>query len=152
MFICTYALHTAFYACFQFQIHRSTWFTVVPLCYLLLLVPRPHYLIMYTCVCDTRHLTLLYVLTGLRLTTLDSHVQILETRPWWPYCTWSKYTADSSVTVGAQQKLGLSPQLFLPVPLLFGSRDPSCCSWAPLSFCISLHMMYFCISGEVIFL
>ena len=87
----------------------------------------------------------LYVLAGLRLTTLDSYVQILETGPWWPCCSCSECAADPSVMIGAQQKLGLSPQLFLPVPLLFGSRDPSCCSWAPLSFCISLHMMYLCI-------
>ena len=61
------------------------------------------------------------------------------------YCSWSEYAADPSVTIGVQQMLGSSSQLFLPVPLLFGSRDLSCCSWAPLNFCISLHMMYFCI-------
>ena len=64
---------------------------------------------------------------------------------WWPYCSWSECAVNPSVTIGVQQKLGLSPQLFLSVPLLFGSRDPSCCSWVPLSFCISLHMMCFCI-------
>ena len=90
-------------------------------------------------------LALLYVLAGLRLTTLNSHVQILETGPWWPCCSWSECAADPSVTIEVQQKLESSPQLFLPVPLLFGSRDPSCCSWAPLSFCISLRLMYFCI-------
>jgi len=45
---------------------------------------RPHHLIMYTCTCYARQLALLYVLSELRLTTLNSHVQILETGPWWP--------------------------------------------------------------------
>ena len=85
MFTCTYALHTAFYTCFSFQIHRYTWFTVIPLIFLMLHViawtcmSGPHHLIMYMCACYARHLALLYVLAGLRLTTLDSHVQILET-------------------------------------------------------------------------
>jgi len=78
-------------------------------------IPGPHHLIMYTCACYARHLTLLYVLTGLRLTTLNSHVQILETGPWWPCCIWSEYAADLFVTIGVQQKLGSSPQLFLLV-------------------------------------
>jgi len=92
---CTFTLRTAFYACFQFQIHRYIWFTVVPLISLTLFVItctcilRPHHLITYTCICHARHLILLYVLVGLRLTTLNSHVQILETRPWWPCCNWS---------------------------------------------------------------
>ena len=54
----------------------------------------PHHLIMYTCASYARHLALLYVLAGLRLTTLNSHVQILETGPWWPCCSWSEYAAD----------------------------------------------------------
>jgi len=87
MFICTYALHTALYACFQFQIHRYIWFTVVPLISLMLFfitctcILGPLYLIMYTCTCYARQLASLYVLAGLRLTTLNSHVQILETGP-----------------------------------------------------------------------
>ena len=52
-------------------------------------MPEPHHLIMYTCAHYACHLALLYVLTGLRLTTLDSHVQILEIGPWWPYCSLS---------------------------------------------------------------
>ena len=156
---CIYALHTAFYECFSFQIHRYTWFTVVPLISFMLLViactcmPEPHHLIMYTCAWYARHLALSYVLAGLHLTTLDPHVQILETGPWWPCCSWSECAADPSVTIGVQQKLGSLPQLFLPVPLLFGSRDPSWYSWAPLSFCISLHILYsFVFFGDIIFL
>ena len=109
---------------FQFQIYRYTWFTVVLLISLILFVNSytcilgPHHLIMYTYTCYARHLALLYVLIGLRLTTLDSHVQIKDTGPWWPYYSWSEYAADSSMTVGAQQMLGLSSQLFLLVPLL----------------------------------
>ena len=92
MFICTYALHTASYACFLIQIHRYTWFTVVPLISLVLLVisctcmPGLYHLIMYTCACYARHLALLYVLARLHLTTQNSHVQILEPGLWWPYC------------------------------------------------------------------
>jgi len=37
---------------------------------------------LYTCTCYARHLALLYVLAGLHLTILDSHVQILESGPW----------------------------------------------------------------------
>jgi len=50
----------------------------------------PHHLIMYTCICYARQLASLYVLVGLRLTTLHSHVQILETGHWWPCCSWSE--------------------------------------------------------------
>jgi len=131
MFICTYALHTAFYACFQFQIHRYKWFTVVPSISLMLFVILctcilgPHHLIMHTSTCYTRHLALLYVLVGLCLTTLDSHVQILEIEPWWPCCSRSECAADPPVVVRVQQKLGRrrnsSFQLFsclaLEVPL-----------------------------------
>ena len=166
MYLCS--SYCLLYACFQFQIHRYTWFTVVPLISLMLFVITctcilgPHHLIMYTCTYYARQLASLYVLAGLCLTILDFDVQILETGHWWPYCSWSECAADPSVTIRVQQKFGSSPQLFLPFPLLFGSRDPSFCSWASLSFfislydvlsfCISLHMMYFCISSDVIFL
>ena len=84
----------------------------------------PHHLIMYTCTCYARHLALLYVLAGLRLTTLNSHVQILKTRPWRPCCSRLECAADPSVTIGVQKKFGSSPQLYLPVPLLFSSETP----------------------------
>ena len=112
MFICTYALHIAFYACFPFQIHRYTWYTVIFLISLMLLViactcmPEPHHLIMYTCAWYARHLALSYVLTGLHLTTMNSHIQILETGPWWPCYSWSVCAANPSVTIRVQQKLG----------------------------------------------
>jgi len=48
----------------------------------------------------------IYVLAGLRLTTPDSHVQILEPGPWWPYCSWSECAANPFMVTGAQQKLG----------------------------------------------
>ena len=150
MFICTYALHTAFYACFQFQIHRYTWFTVVPLISLMLLViactcmPGPHHLIMYTCACHARHLALLYVLTGVA-TTLDSHVQILETGPWWPCCSWSEYAAnffrdDRSAAetwiIVAALPSSSSPVWFSRPLLLLVSIS---------QLCISLRIMYSCI-------
>ena len=69
-------------------------------------MPGPHHLIMYTCVSYARHLALLYVLAGLRLITLDSHVQILETGPWWPYYTRSECAAGPPVVVRALPKLG----------------------------------------------
>ena len=43
---------------------------------------------------------------GLYLTTLDSHVQILEPGPWWPFCSWSECGADHFVATRVQQKLG----------------------------------------------
>ena len=53
---------------------------------------------------------------GLHLTTLDSHVQILEFGPWWSFCTWSECAADPPVVIRVQQKLGhrhsSSSQLF----------------------------------------
>jgi len=112
MFICTYALDIVFYSCFLIQTYRYTWFTVVPLISFILFViaftcmPESYYLIMYTCAWYARHLALSYVLTGLHLTTLDSHVQILETGPWWPSCSLSECAADPSVTTRVQQKLG----------------------------------------------
>jgi len=68
-----------------------------------------HHLIMYTYTCYAHHLASLYVLAGLHLTTLDSHVQILETGPWRPCCSRSECTADPSVMIGVQQKLGSTP-------------------------------------------
>jgi len=61
---------------------------------------------MYTCTYYACHLALLYVLAGLHLTTLDSHVQILEPGPWWLGCNWSECAADPLVVVRVQQKLG----------------------------------------------
>ena len=158
MFMYTYALDTVSYACFPIQIYRYTWFTVIPLISLMLHViactgmPGPRHLIMYTYACYARHLALLYVLTGLHLTTLDSHVQILEPRPWWPYCSWSERAADPLVVVRVQQKLGnrrsSSFQLFfwlaLEVPL--AAREH-------LSAFIYLFIWCtFTFSGDVIFL
>ena len=81
---CIYRMFNLFTAClyvsmlfilcsmhvFQFQIHRYTCFTVIPLisCMLLIIACTymlgPHHLIMYTCACYARHLALLYVLAG----------------------------------------------------------------------------------------
>jgi len=111
MFMSTYALHTVFYACFLIQTYWYTWFTVVPLIFFILHIivctcmPEPHHLIMYTCVCYARYLALLYVLAGLHLTTLNSHVQILEMGPWWPCCNWSEYAAGSSVRLEHSRSL-----------------------------------------------
>ena len=90
------------------------------------------------------HATWLYHMysLGCFLTNLNAHIQIIESGPGWPRCNWSECAVDPSVTIGAQQKFGLSPQLFLPVPLLIGSLDPSYCSWAPLSF---VYLFIYCI-------
>jgi len=32
---------------------------------------------------------------------LNLHVQILETGPWWPWCSWSECAADPSVAIRA---------------------------------------------------
>ena len=54
------------------------------------------------------HANLLYHMysLGCFLTTLDRHVQILKSRPWWPCYSWSECAADPSVTIGVQQKFG----------------------------------------------
>jgi len=46
---------------------------------------------------------------GLHLTTLDPHIQFLESRPWWPCCSWSECAADPFVVIRVQQKLGCRP-------------------------------------------
>jgi len=98
-------------------------FTVVPLISFMLLViactcmPEPHHLIMYTCDClICTPLGFIICTRGLHLITLYSHVQILESGPWWPCYSWSECAADPSIVIGAQQKLGYrrssSSQLF----------------------------------------
>ena len=115
---------------------------------------RHWYLTCYTYTCYARHLTSLYVLAGLRLTTLNSHVQILETGPWRPCCNRSECAADPSVTIGVQQKLGhrcsSSSQLFSCLAL----EATLAVSWASLSFYYVYPFMYctFISSGDVIFL
>ena len=94
------------------------------------------------------HATWLYhfVLAGLHLTTLNSHVQSLESGPWWPYYSWSECAADPSVAIGLQQKLGhrhssssRSTPVWLSRPLLL------LVSISQLLLCISLRVLYFCI-------
>ena len=77
---------------------------------------------------------------GCFLTTLDPYVQILEHGLRWPYYSWSEGAAEAWIS-------GCHRSPFLPAPLLIGSRDSSCCSWAPLSFwlCLPFCISYFCI-------
>jgi len=57
-----------------------------------------------------------YMYSGLHLTTQNSHVQILESGPWWSFCSWSECAADPLMVIGVQQNLGhwcsSSSQLF----------------------------------------
>ena len=98
-------------------------FTIVPLIFFMLLVtactymPESHHLIMYTCDClSTPTGFILRTCWVAFLTTLDLHVQILESNLWWP----------SVVDQRAQRKRGLAvvyPEPhFLPAPLI-PSRD-----------------------------
>ena len=86
---------------------------------------------------------------GCFLTILNSHVQILEFEPWWPYYNWSECVEDPSMTIRAQQKFGhrrsSSPD-WLPRPLMLFV------STSQLLLCISLSKSYFIFSGDVIFL
>ena len=59
---------------------------------------------LYTCICYARRLALLMYSLGL-LTSLDSHVQILEPGSWWLGCSRSERAADPPVVVRAQSKL-----------------------------------------------
>ena len=134
MFMCTYTLDTISYACFSVQTYWYTRFTVVPLIFFMLLViactcmPDPHHLIMHTCDCLSTPLGFIICTRGLHLTTLNSYVQILEYGLRWPYCSRSEGAAKAWIS-------GCYRSPFLPASLLIGSRDFSCCSWAPLSFC-----------------
>ena len=44
------------------------------------------------------HLALSYVLTGYFLTTLNPHIQILESELWWPCCSWSECAAEAWIS------------------------------------------------------
>ena len=108
---------------------------------------------LYTYAWYARHLALPYVLPGLHLTTLDFHVQILEPRSWWPYCSWSERAADPPVVVRAQQSLDVVVALRPSSSLVWLPR-PSCYSWVSLSFCY-VYLSVLCTfvsSGDVIFL
>ena len=114
-----------------------------------------YYLYLHTWITSLDHVRIYMLCTpsgfiictrGLRLTTLDSHAQILETGPWWPCCSWSKCAADPSVMIRTQQKhrhhrsstLSSSPDLLSRLLLLLVSTSH-------LLLCISLRIMYFCI-------
>ena len=83
----------------------------------------------------------IYALAGLRLITLDSHVQILEPGSWQLGCSWSERAADSPVVIRVQQKLrhrySSSSQLFSCLALLL------LVTISQLLLCISLHVLYF---------
>ena len=127
-----------------------------PLCYLLLLVPACLDHITWSCTrVPVMHAIRLYYMCSLGLlTTLDSHVQILKSSPWWSCCSWSECAADPPVEIGVQQKLGhchsSSSQLFsylaLKVPLAARERLSAFVMY--ISSCIVL--LYF--SGDIIFL
>jgi len=103
MIMCTYALYTVFHACFPIQIY---WYTCIylisdllsfSLYYLSFPVPACLDHITWSCTrVPVMHAIWLYRMYSLGLlTTLDPHVQILETRPWRPYCTWSVWRSGS---------------------------------------------------------
>jgi len=79
-------------------------FTTIPLIFFMLLIiactcmPESHYLIMYTCDCLSTPTGFVNVLAGLLLTILDPHVQILESGPWRPCCSWSEYAAETWIS------------------------------------------------------
>jgi len=79
---------------------------------------------------------------GYFLTTLDLHVQILESELWWPYCSWSECTTEASISgclLGA-------PFLLAPFDQL--ARFSSFYSYK--SFYIVYHT--FALLGDIIFL
>jgi len=105
MFMCTYALNTIFYACFLIQTYRYTCI------YSFWIYCRSFNFLYVTCHClylyawttslDHVHVWLpehaswlyhIYSL-GCFLTTLDPHVQILESGSWRPCCSWSECVA-----------------------------------------------------------
>ena len=109
---------------------------------------------LYTCAWYARHWALLYVLAGLHLTTLDSHVQILEPGVWWLGCNWSECAADPPVVVRVQQKLRRRRRSSFQFLFCLTLEALPCCSWASLSFYYVYLFMYCTLvfSGDVIFL
>ena len=86
----------------------------------------------------------IYSLAWLHLRILDPHVQILESGPWWPYCSWSECVAlwwsecSRSLDVAVALPPSSSPD-WLSRPLLL------LLSTSQLLLCISLCIMYFCV-------
>jgi len=107
------------------DIHVVTWFRIYFRCFNFLYVTcHCLYLHAWITSLDHAHMCLpehanwpyhMYSL-GCILTTLDFHVQILESGPWWSCCSWPECAADPFVTIRTQQKLGhyrsSSSQLF----------------------------------------
>ena len=98
---------------FWFRLTDIHVFTSFQIYFILLVIfytcmPESHHLIMHTCDYLSMPLGFIICTRGLHLTTLDSHIQISEAGPLWPYCSWSECAADPSVTIGVQQKLGSS--------------------------------------------
>ena len=70
---------------------------------------------------------------GYFLTTLNLHVQILESGLWWSYCSWSECAVEARISGS------LSGASFLPAPFDPLARFSSCYSWV----FFSLFILYF---------
>jgi len=114
------------YMCSSLILHFH-WFPNFPSCLLVnasTCMPESHHLIIYTLPTCARHLALIFSLTGLLLTTLDLHVQILERGSWWTSC-WSEWRRGSIV----DQRL--------TVRVSFLRDPPPLCSTLEFLFCNS---------------
>ena len=90
------------------DIHVFTWSQIYchfSLYYLSFPVPACLNHITWSCTrVPVMHAIWLYNMYSLGLlTTLDSHVQILESRPCWSCCSWSECAADPPMVIGVQQ-------------------------------------------------
>ena len=59
-----------------------------------------------TCVPDMHATWLYHMYSRVASDNPESHVQILEPGPWWPWCSWSECAADPSIVTEVQQKFG----------------------------------------------
>ena len=96
MYLCS-----LYYLLCMFSVSDSSIYMIYCRSFMLLVITctcmlGPPHLIMYTCACYARHLALSYVLAGVA-NNPGPHVQILETGPWRPCCTWSVWRSGSVV-------------------------------------------------------
>jgi len=126
------------------DIHLFTWFRIYWHSFNFLYVTcHCLYLYAWTTSLDHVHMWLpehanwLYhmYLAGCILTTLDPHVQILESGSWWPYCSWSECATEAWI------KSCLSGPSFFQLPLVWLARFSSFYSW--VLFCMLYCTSYF---------
>jgi len=114
-----FSMHVFRFGLINIHVLLDFGFTIVPLISFMLLViactymPEPHHLIMYMCDCLSTANWLYHMYSrSCFLITLDPHVQILESGPWWPCCSWSERAAEAWISIACPDPLCSSFPLF----------------------------------------